>query len=90
MPFHSRWGGGRKQLIQDVVANLDGQVDSARAYRNEAQCANALRASGLQRSDIFYTTKVPVRAMGYQKTRDSIESSLHDAKLDFIDLYVFY
>ena len=64
------------------------QIDSAKAYRNEAECGEAMWTSGLSRSDIFYTTKVPVRAMGYENTKNSIESSLQSAKLDYIDLYI--
>lgn len=48
-------------------------VDSARAYRNEQPCADAIRAfmkeSGVPRSEIFFTSKVPPRAMGYENTK---------------------
>ena len=62
------------------------KVDSARAYKNEAECGDAIRASGLDRSQIFYTTKVPTAEMGYEKAKASIEYSLKQAKLDYIDL----
>jgi diketogulonate reductase-like aldo/keto reductase len=63
-------------------------VDSARAYRNEEPCADAIRKSGLSREDIFFTSKVPPRAMGYEATKKAIESSFHQTKLDYIDLSV--
>ncbi|EER43092.1 aldo/keto reductase [Histoplasma capsulatum H143] len=65
-------------------------IDSAKSYRNEAQCGAAVRASGLNRSDVFFTTKVPWQAMGYQKTKDSIESSLKAANFDYIDLILLH
>lgn len=64
------------------------QVDSARAYRNERPCADAIRKSGIPRSDIFFTTKVPPRSMGYEQTKASIESSFKQTGLDYIDLSV--
>lgn len=62
------------------------QIDSAKAYHNEVECGEAIRASGLKRSDVFFTTKVPKVAMGYQKTKDAIDSSLKAANFDYIDL----
>jgi diketogulonate reductase-like aldo/keto reductase len=44
-------------------------VDSARAYRNEQPCADAMRASGIPREEIFFTTKVNPRSMGYEATK---------------------
>ncbi|TQB71881.1 hypothetical protein MPDQ_007255 [Monascus purpureus] len=65
-------------------------VDSARAYHNEAESGAAIRSSGLKRSDIFYTTKIPVKEMGYEKAKASIEYSLEQANLDYIDLILIH
>ncbi|KAK6386912.1 hypothetical protein LTS17_000176 [Exophiala oligosperma] len=65
-------------------------VDSARAYRNEQPCADAIRASGLKREEIFFTSKVPPRAMGYEETKKAIESSFFQTGLDYIDLYLIH
>ena len=62
-------------------------IDSARAYRNEQPCADAMRASGLKRSDIFFTSKVPPKSMGYDAAKKSMESSFSQTGLDYIDLY---
>ncbi len=65
-------------------------IDSARVYRNEQPCADAIRASGLKREDIFFTSKVPPRSMGYEEAKNSIESSFAQTKLDYIDLYLLH
>ena len=62
------------------------QVDSARAYRNEGPCAEAIKKSGIRRSEIFLTSKVPPRAIGYEQTKSSVESSLAQTGLEYIDL----
>lgn len=67
------------------------QVDSAKYYANEAECTSAIAASGIDRSQIFYTTKVPAGCMSYEKAKQAIGESLGAAeKLGYIDLYVLY
>ena len=65
-------------------------VDSARVYRNEQPCADAIKKSGIPREDIFFTSKVPPRSMGYDATKASIESSFNQTGLDYIDLYLIH
>lgn len=57
-------------------------------YYNEGPCADAIRKSGIPRSDIFFTTKIPPPLMGYEKAKECVESSLKETGLDYIDLYV--
>lgn len=63
------------------------QVDSAKVYGNEVESAAAIRKSGLDRSQVFYTSKVPWRCMGYDKAKQAIEESIAAANLGYIDLY---
>ncbi|KAK2858442.1 hypothetical protein FQN49_004734 [Arthroderma sp. PD_2] len=65
-------------------------IDSAKAYHNEAECGEAIRKSGIKRSDIFFTTKVPWKSLGYETTKESIESSLKAAKVDYYDLILLH
>ncbi len=65
-------------------------VDSARAYRNEQPCADAIRNSSLKRDEIFFTSKVPPKSMGYDAAKKSIESSFFQTGLDYIDLYLIH
>lgn len=62
------------------------KVDSARVYRNEGPCSEAIKKSGIPRSQIFFTTKVPPRSMSYDQTKAAIESSFKQTGLDYIDL----
>ncbi|KAG8533634.1 uncharacterized protein KY384_001375 [Bacidia gigantensis] len=65
-------------------------VDSARVYRNEQPCADAIRKSGIPRGEIFLTSKVPPRSMGYDATKAAIQSSFSQTGLDYIDLYLVH
>ena len=56
-------------------------------YRNEGGAGAAVKKSGIPREDLFFTTKVYTRDMGYEKTKRGIKSSLKESGLDYIDLY---
>ncbi|KAL2825006.1 NADP-dependent oxidoreductase domain-containing protein [Aspergillus cavernicola] len=63
-------------------------VDSAIMYRNEKACGRAIASSGIDRSEIFFTTKIPPESMGYNATKRAIDSSLRTAEQDYFDLFV--
>lgn len=65
-------------------------IDSARVYRNEAPCAAAIKASGLKRQEIFFTSKIGPRDMGYDNTRKAIAASFAETGLDYLDLMLIH
>jgi len=66
------------------------QIDSAAAYRNEAGCGAAIQSVKLPRSDIFFTSKVPSRKLGYQMAKDQVAKTLKLSGLDYIDLMLIH
>ncbi|RAH66852.1 aldo/keto reductase [Aspergillus aculeatinus CBS 121060] len=65
-------------------------VDSAIMYRNEKACGRAIANSGLDRSEIFFTTKIPPEKMGYTRTKKAIDSSLREAEQEYFDLILIH
>jgi diketogulonate reductase-like aldo/keto reductase len=65
-------------------------VDSAVAYRNEAPSAEGMKKSGIPREELFFTTKIPPKAMTYENSKQHIENSLKITGLDYIDLYLLH
>ncbi|KAF2840895.1 Aldo/keto reductase [Patellaria atrata CBS 101060] len=65
-------------------------VDTAVGYYNEGPCAKALLASGLPRSALFYTTKVPPREISYEGAKKAIAGTFEKTGLDYIDLYLLH
>ncbi|KAH9886186.1 aldo-keto reductase [Xylariomycetidae sp. FL2044] len=65
-------------------------IDSAVSYRNEAGCGEAIRASKLPRSDIFFTSKIPPKKMSYAATKAQIDTTLQTAGLDYVDLMLIH
>ncbi|AIQ39649.1 aldo/keto reductase [Paenibacillus sp. FSL R7-0297] len=64
-------------------------LDTAAAYRNEELIASAIRKSGVNRNDLFITTKVWSTDLG-RKTRQAFETSLQKLQTDYIDLYLIH
>ncbi|EON95693.1 putative aldo-keto reductase protein [Phaeoacremonium minimum UCRPA7] len=46
----------------------------------------AIQKSGIPRSEVFFTTKIPPGMMGYEKTKSAIETSLKNAEQTYYDL----
>jgi len=65
-------------------------VDCAKVYQNEGPCGEAMRRCSLDRSKIFFTTKIPRTEMGYENAKNAISSSLLETKLDYIDLVLIH
>jgi 2,5-diketo-D-gluconate reductase A len=65
-------------------------VDTAAAYGNEAQVGQAIRASGLDREEVFVTTKCFNDDHGRQQARDAFKRSLERLELDHVDLYLIH
>jgi len=65
-------------------------LDTASAYENEESVGNAVRSSGIARSEIFITTKLWVQDTGYEKTKSAFYRSLDRLKTDYLDLYLIH
>jgi 2,5-diketo-D-gluconate reductase B len=65
-------------------------VDTAQAYANEREVGEGIRASGVPRSDIFVTTKVWHDALAAGPLEASVEESLKQLDLDYVDLLLIH
>lgn len=67
------------------------QIDSAVSYRNEAGCGQAIRSSSSPtRDQIFFTSKIPPRAVSYEGTKAQIDKTLAESGLEYIDLMLLH
>lgn len=78
---------------ESVLAALNAgyrHIDTAAAYGNEESVGQAIKASGVNRHDLFVTTKLWNEDHGYQKTKQAIDASLEKLGLDYLDLYLIH
>jgi len=65
-------------------------IDTAAAYGNERQVGEALRSSGLDRSEVFLETKIWISDYGYDKTLHGFDKSARKLGVDQIDLLILH
>ena len=65
-------------------------IDTAAAYRNEAGVGQAVNASGLDRGEVFITTKCWNSQQGREKARQALQKSLDRLEMDHVDLYLIH
>jgi diketogulonate reductase-like aldo/keto reductase len=87
------WAAAGQKARQAVLWALEAGyrlIDTAAEYGNEAEVGEAVRASGLPRSEIFVTTKVWPGDFGYEKTLRAFEESRRRLGLEQVDLYLLH
>ena len=65
-------------------------IDTAAMYENEIEIGNAVRQSGIDRNELFITTKVHNNEQGYDKTMRAFEVSQRKLNCEYIDLYLIH
>lgn len=65
-------------------------IDTAARYENEKSVGEGIRQSGVDRSEIFVTSKLWNTERGYDKAMVAFEKTLDDLGLDYLDLYLLH
>jgi 2,5-diketo-D-gluconate reductase A len=65
-------------------------IDTAAAYGNESGVGQALHASGLNRDEVFITTKCFNDDQGYEPAIRAAKESLRRLELEHVDLYLIH
>jgi diketogulonate reductase-like aldo/keto reductase len=65
-------------------------IDTALVYGNEASVGKAIRDSGIERSELFITTKLPAEIKDASKVLEAFETSMINLDLEYVDLYLIH
>lgn len=65
-------------------------IDTASYYQNETSVGQGIRDSGLQREDIFVTTKLWNDEQGYENALQAFSRSKKRLGLEYLDLYLLH
>lgn len=87
--FQIRGGAGLDQVL---TAIQDGYrlLDTSTNYDSEGIVGEAIRRSGIPRSEFFVTTKLPGKYHHYEDALMMIQESLFRMGLDYFDLYLIH
>jgi 2,5-diketo-D-gluconate reductase A len=77
-------------LVAHAVEVGYRHLDTAAAYRNEAQVGDGIRRAGLGRDELYVTTKCWNADHGKLEAKDACRRSLELLGLDAIDLYLIH
>jgi len=85
---------GASQSVQWALKHGYKAIDTAKQYGNEAGVGDGLQKgfaeNGLQRKDIFLTTKIFNGDQGYQSVLDNFEGQLKRLQTDYVDLLLIH
>ncbi len=76
--------------VRAAIAAGYRHIDTASGYDNEEGVGEGIRSSGLDRKDIFVTTKLRNTDQGYDATMRAFEGSLKKLGTDYVDLYLIH
>lgn len=65
-------------------------IDTAAAYGNEREVGEGIRRSGVDRGEVFVTTKLWIRDYGHDTALRAFDASLKRLGLDYLDLYLLH
>ena len=79
-----------ERSVMDAISTGYRLIDTAQSYGNEKPVGNAIKRSGIQKEELFITTKVWIQSDGYEGTQASFAASLQRLQLDYLDLYLIH
>lgn len=79
-----------EQAVVDAIASGYRLIDTAAAYQNESAVGRAIKRSGVDRKDLFITSKLWVSDANYERAKKGIETSLNNLGVDYLDLYLLH
>ena len=65
-------------------------IDTAASYQNESAVGEGIKKSGIDRKELFVTTKLWVQDATYEGAKIAFQRSLDKLQLDYLDLYLIH
>ena len=79
-----------RNAVLDAIGSGYRLIDTAAAYMNEEAVGEAIKESGVNRNDLFITTKLWTQDASYDGAKKAFETSLENLGLDYLDLYLIH
>lgn len=88
--WKSKEGGEVEKAVRWAIESGYRSIDTAAVYKNEEGVGNAIREVGIDREELFLTTKVWNSDQGYDSTLAAFEESRTKLHVDYVDLYLIH
>jgi diketogulonate reductase-like aldo/keto reductase len=79
-----------ERAVRDAIGVGYRLLDTATSYGNEEAVGNAIRNHGINRAELFVTTKLWIEDASYEGAKAAFERSLNKLQLDYLDLWLIH
>ena len=79
-----------RRSVLDALSLGYRHIDTASFYGNEREVGEAIRESGIDRDEVFVTTKVWNDDHGHHRAKEAFRRSLRLLGMDHVDLYLIH
>ena len=79
-----------ERAVIDAIETGYRLIDTAASYQNETQVGNAIKQSGIDRKELFVTTKLWLQDTSYEGAKAQFARSLKRLNMDYVDLYLIH
>ena len=79
-----------EKAVINAIKSGYRHIDTAQSYMNEEAVGKGISKSGVNRSELFITTKIWVENVSYNGVLESFEKSLKRLDLEYIDLLLIH
>jgi diketogulonate reductase-like aldo/keto reductase len=76
--------------VKAAIAAGYRHIDTAQGYGNEESVGKAVKESGLDRKELFITSKLTNSEHGYEKTLAAFEGTMKKLDLEYLDLFLIH
>jgi diketogulonate reductase-like aldo/keto reductase len=79
-----------REAVATAIADGYRLIDTAKAYANETAVGEGIRNSGIDRAEVFVTSKLWLTDYGYDAALRAFDESTAKLRLDYLDLYLLH
>lgn len=79
-----------QRSVTDAITAGYRLIDTAKVYGNEEAVGRGIKQSGMDRKQLFVTSKLWVDDAGYENAKKGFEETLRKLGLEYLDLYLIH
>ena len=83
-------GSVGERCVADAISAGYRSIDTAHVYGNEEAVGVGIKNSGINRKDLFITSKLWVDDSGYENAKKAFQTSINKLGTDYLDLYLIH